>query len=234
MTGARWHHLSLHALDTIFPPKCVGCGQRGHWLCPACLRRVERLALPACGVCGQPADPAAPAHGCGRAALVTISAAGVYAGPLRQAVHALKYNGRHGVAATLATLLAPPLAQLVREGDLLAPIPLHPARERERGYNQAAILASELRYLLPLDLATAALRRTRATADQVTLSGEQRVRNVRGAFAADSSIVKGRRVWLLDDVCTTGATLRAGAQALRAAGAREVRGAAVAMTPRQG
>ena len=150
-------------------------------------------------------------------------------GPLREAVHALKYHGRHGVAATLAALLAPAVASLLQEGDLLVPVPLHPTRERARGYNQAAILASELQYLLPVEVAPAALRRTRATADQTALSAVQRAANVRGAFTAQADVVSGRRVWLLDDVYTTGATLRAGARAMRDAGAREVRGAVVAI-----
>jgi ComF family protein len=117
----------------------------------------------------------------------------------------------------------------MRDGDLLIPIPLHPSRERDRGYNQSAVLASELAYLMPLDIARGALSRTRATADQVTLSHEQREANVRGAFAADPPAVCDRRVWLLDDVYTTGSTLRSAAQALRSAGAREVRGAVVAL-----
>jgi ComF family protein len=195
------------------------------------LRRVERLTLPLCGTCGQPVDPAGPPHGCRRAsaALTTICAVGAYVGPLREAVHALKYHGRHGVAAILAALLAPPVAPLLQEGDLLVPVPLHPTRERARGYNQSAILASELRYLLAVEVAPAALRRTRATADQTALSAVQRAANVRGAFTAQANVVSGRRVWLLDDVYTTGATLRAGAWALRAAGAREVGGAVVAI-----
>jgi ComF family protein len=195
------------------------------------LRRVERLSLPLCGICAQPVDPAGPPHGCRRAsaALTTIFAVGAYMGPLREAVHALKYHGRHGVAATLAALLAPAVAPFLQEGDLLVPVPLHPTRERARGYNQSAILASELQYLLPVEVATAALRRTRATADQTALSADQRAANVRGAFAARADAVSGRRIWLLDDVYTTGATLRASAQALRAAGAREVRGAVVAI-----
>jgi ComF family protein len=108
-------------------------------------------------------------------------------------------------------------------------MPLHPTRERERGYNQSAILASELQYLLPLQVAPVALQRTRATADQTALSAAQRTANVRGAFGASPDAVGGRRVWLLDDVHTTGATLHAGARALRDAGAREVRGAVIAV-----
>ena len=218
-------------LDTVFPPRCVGCTARGHWLCPMCLRRVERLSLPLCGICGQPVDPAGPLHGCRRAsaALTTISAVGMYMGPLREAVHALKYHSRHGVAATLAALLAPAVAPLLQQSDLLVPVPLHPTRERERGYNQAAILASELQYLLPVEVAPVALRRTRATADQTALSAVQRAANVRGAFTAQADVVSGRRVWLLDDVYTTGVTLRAGARELRVAGACEVRGAVIAV-----
>jgi ComF family protein len=195
------------------------------------LRRVERLSLPLCGICGQSLDPAGPPHGCRRAsaALTTISAVGAYMGPLREAVHALKYHGRHGVAAPLAALLAPAVAPLLQQGDLLVPVPLHPTRERARSYNQSAILASELQYFLPVEVAPAALRRTRATADQTALSAVQRAANVRGAFTAQADVVSGRRVWLLDDVFTTGATLRSGAWALRVAGAREVRGAVVAI-----
>jgi predicted amidophosphoribosyltransferase len=133
---------------------------------------------------------------------------GAYVGPLREAVHALKYHGRHGVAASLAALLAPAVAPFLQEGDLLVPVPLHSTRERERGYNQAAILASELQYLLPVEVAPGALRRTRATADQTALSSVQRAANVRGAFTAPTDAVSGRRIWLLDDFL--GYVLRAG------------------------
>lgn len=233
--GARRHELRARLLDALFPPKCAGCKARGHWLCPDCLRRIERLSEPLCGVCRQPIAPGV-AHGCrsGVASVSLLVAAGFHAGPLREAVHALKYQGRHGIAATLAALLAPVLVPLLREGDLVVPVPLHPSRERERGYNQAARLAAELTYLHPVEVVPAALRRTRDTAQQTTLSGTQRAANVRGAFTATSPLVAGRRVWLLDDVCTTGATLGACAQAVRQAGARQVMGAVVALAPHHG
>ncbi len=170
---------------------------------------------------------------CRGAPPASISAIGAYAGPLRSAIHALKYDGRHGVAATLAPLLAERLAPRVVAGDLLVAIPLHPSRQRERGYNQADIVATELARLLPLEIAPTALRRTRQTADQTRLSGTQRAANMRDAFTARSDAARDRRIWLLDDVYTTGATLRAGASALRAAGARDIRGAVIAITLRE-
>src|SRR5262250_1702820 len=108
--GTRRHVLQARLLDALFPPKCVGCKARGHWLCPDCLRRIERLSEPLCGVCLQPIAPWV-AHGCRRnpASVSLLVAAGFHAGPLREAVHTLKYQGRHGIAATLAALLAPVL-----------------------------------------------------------------------------------------------------------------------------
>jgi len=165
--------------------------------------------------------------------LASVSAIGVYAGPLRAAVRALKYEGHHAVTSALAPLLAERVAPLLAADDLLVAIPLHPTRQRERGYNQSAIVAAELARLLPLEFAPTALQRTRATADQTRLSGERRAANMRGAFTARPQAVRDRRVWLLDDVYTTGATLQAGASALRAAGAHEVRGAVIAATSSQ-
>jgi len=226
------HTMTRRLLDTLFPPRCVGCRARGHWICPPCLAGIERLPLPLCGVCRDPVDPAGTAHGCrrGPSMPLTISAVGTYAGPLREAVHALKYKGRHGIGATLAELLAPRVAPLAQDGDLLIPIPLHPSRLRERGYNQSAIVAAELARLLPLEPAPRALRRDRRTADQVSLSAAERVANLRGAFSASLEIVRDRRVWLLDDVYTTGATLGAATRALHDAGAGSVRAAVVAAT----
>ncbi len=232
--GPAWRGAARKLLDTVFPLACVECRARGSWLCPACLRAIERLPLPLCAVCRQPVDEAAP-HGCrsGATMLASVSAIGVYAGPLRAAVRALKYEGRHAVTSALAPLLAERVAPLLAADDLLVAVPLHPTRQRERGYNQSAIVVAELARLLPLELAPTALQRTRATADQTRLSGERRAANMRGAFAARPQAVRDRRVWLLDDVYTTGATLRAGAATLRAAGAREVRGAVIAATLRK-
>ncbi len=153
-------------------------------------------------------------------------AAFAYQGAARELAHSLKYGGDHwaarplalGMAATLA--LAPGPAQ----GELLVPVPLHPRRQRLRGFNQAEVLCRALALHLDLPVAPRALKRIRATRSQVGLDLSQRQRNLRGAFeVADIPAVYGRRVLLVDDVCTTGATALACAQALRACGAWEVR-----------
>lgn len=158
-----------------------------------------------------------------------VCAAGFYAGPLREAVHALKYNGRHGIGATLAGLLAPVAAPFIGADAVLVPIPLHPSRQRERGYNQARVLAVALGESLSCAVADDVLRRIRPTPQQTGMSGPaERRANVQGAFAAEPDALAGKRIWLIDDVYTTGATLHAAAQALHAVGVREVHGAVIA------
>ena len=121
------------------------------------------------------------------------------------------------------------------EADVIVPVPLHSHRLRERGYNQAALLAREMARQCGLLLDEQTLVRQRATAPQVELDVRQRKENVRGAFSTRCNALIGRNVLLVDDVCTTGATLEACAQVLREAGAREIRAltaARAALRPR--
>jgi ComF family protein len=159
-------------------------------------------------------------------------AAGEYDGALRAIVHAIKYDGRRSLARPLATLMRERCADVLADVHCAVPVPLHPARRRERGFNQARDLACGLG--VPVCLA---LTRTRATPTQTGLAASARRRNVRDAFAPARAAraVHGRIVLLVDDVSTTGATLDACALALKAAGAREVRAitAARVVTPRR-
>jgi ComF family protein len=146
-------------------------------------------------------------------------AIGEYDGALRAIVHALKYEGRRSVARPLAALMRQRGADLLAAADCAVPVPLHPARRRERGFNQAADLARHLG--LPVN---DALRRVRATATQTGLPAAQRHRNVRDAFAVTrfGRDLVGCTVLMVDDVSTTGATLEACARALKRMGVREV------------
>ncbi|MBL8056938.1 MAG: ComF family protein [Anaerolineales bacterium] len=147
-----------------------------------------------------------------------------FEGPLQGALHQLKYRRDVILADTLARWLAQSWDPAALPGDLVVPVPLSAQRLRERGYNQAGLLARGFADLCGLACRPEALRKTRHTASQVGLSAEARQTNVRQAFDAQPAAVAGRAVILLDDVCTTGATLVAGAEALAAAGARSVWG----------
>ncbi len=150
-------------------------------------------------------------------------AAGAYAGALSAIVHALKYQHRTSLAKPLGDLIARHCGDALHGADLVVPVPLHPSRQRARGFNQAALLARAL----PLPCAEA-LARVRATPSQTDLPADRRRLNVKGAFAVvprdrQRAALSGRCLVLVDDVATTGATLGECAKVLREAGAREVR-----------
>jgi ComF family protein len=164
--------------------------------CPACDASLSPAELELCGACGPLLDPGEQAGG--------ALAAYVYAGPMAQAVRRLKYGRRTELASVLGRMLAARAAELAGEVDAVVPVPLHPARLRERGFNQAALLAAPVARSLGVPFVTSILKRTRDTAPQAGLGAGPRAANVRGAFTASAI---GGRVLVVDDVRTTGATL---------------------------
>jgi ComF family protein len=152
-------------------------------------------------------------------------AAVVAEGVVLEVIHRYKYQGALWFEPFLAGWLVHAAAASVRDGgwDAIVPVPLHPVREREREFNQAVRLGRHLARATGLPLETGWVRRVRATQTQTLLSREQRIRNVRNAFQVrTASEVRGRRVVLVDDVFTTGATTGACAEALRKAGAADI------------
>lgn len=140
----------------------------------------------------------------------------------------MKYNGFFGLAEPVAGLMIEAWARWEIQVDVVVPVPLHAERERKRGYNQSALLADHLCRRLDLTFTPEALRRVRHTRPQVELSAVDRLANVANAFEASADHVAGGDVLLVDDVCTTGATMIAATEALLAAGAKTVSGYAVA------
>jgi ComF family protein len=194
-------------LDLLLAPRCAGCDAAGAWLCLECR------------------------HACDPERRGRIHAAGTYGGALRRAIHRFKYDGERALASELGALVAARAAADIARGsalDVVVPAVSHATRVRERGYDQAALLAAHvaLRCGLPL---RAPLRRVRASTPQVALDRAARAKNVRGAFVAEAGSLRGLRVALIDDVATTGATLAAATGAIRAAGARDVRAYVVAL-----
>lgn len=154
----------------------------------------------------------------------------LFDGAIRRAIHAFKYRHVAALGEPLGNILAEFWQQVAWPVDLIVPVPLHSHRQRERGYNQAALLAQGLVRAAHLPLRANALQRVRATASQMTLDAAQRRSNVNAAFRSDDNGLRGKRVLLVDDVCTTGATLNACAVALKSAGAVEVWGLTLART----
>jgi ComF family protein len=239
----RWTIGNLrYVADLFLPPICIRCHApiSAHGvLCAACWQGINFIMPPLCDRLGLPLPYASgedvqlssmalrhpPVYGRARAAAQ-------FDGVMRDLVHGLKYGDRHEVVNLFGRMLCSAGTELLRDADMLMPVPLHRARLWKRRFNQAAILAGRLNAATGIPLELRALRRIQRTTSQVGLSRVERRRNVADAFAvapATAARIQGRRVLLIDDVITTGATLEACAGALKEAGATEVDCLALAM-----
>lgn len=223
----RLQRLGALLLDLLFPPTCVACQAVGTPLCPACLKQWQRFAEPRCPRCD---EPLTRRHRCSLPpTLDRLLVLGPHRGVARHAVHALKYRRQRDVAVPLGRLMAAHAAASKVALDVVAPVPLHPRRLATRGYNQAALLAQVVAEELKIPCADV-LQRIRETPPQVGLSRRERLHNVADAFAlvdGGQPHIDGRHVLLVDDVCTTGATMGACATVLRHYGATSVVGLTV-------
>jgi len=231
-------------LDLALPPRCHLCRcfipEAGPLhLCPACHDQLPFLSSPCCSVCGRPFDGAGNDHPCGACLRnpppwESARAALAYDDGCRDLIHAFKYRHRFHLRRPLALLTAQRLADYAAnaQADLLSPVPLHPRRLRQRGFNQSLLLAEVLEREWQLPLQRQLLHRIRYTTSQTELSAEQRATNLRGAFCVpDPWLINGKRVLLVDDVFTTGATLAECSCCLLQAGAAAVLCVTVARAP---
>jgi ComF family protein len=220
-------------LDLLYPPRCVSCQNPDAWLCRHCLNNILFIKAPFCERCGT--SLATPLSSCGQCHknplkyIDGIRAASLFKNnPIRPAIHYLKYNTRKAVAAILGQILAEAYQRYDLSADVIVPVPLHPARLRERGYNQSELLARNVGRILSLPINTTTLQRVRQTKSQMELGAEERYRNVVGAFICRDNALAGQRVLLIDDVSTTGSTLDACADALKQGGVSSVWGLTLA------
>jgi ComF family protein len=202
-------------LGILFPDRCAGCGRTGSLLCDRCRARIRPYP-------GTARALSLAANG-DRALLDQVAIAFVFDGALREAIHRLKYDRVRRMAGPLGELLAQHMRAQPQPADVLVPVPLHPRRMAERGFNQSELLAQHLSRLSGIPMLASGLVRSRDTAHQVGLDARERHENVREAFVWQQPARPPARVLLIDDVLTTGATLVACAHALRLAGTREVR-----------
>ncbi len=229
-------------LDILFPPLCHVCksfipDSGPIHLCDACREKITPVRSPMCTVCGIPFHTEnGMDHVCGACMaslgpFVSARAAVRLAGPVQELIHKLKYGKRVHLSRPLGLLTAEHLGSFAAESavELAVPVPLHPRRLRERGFNQALLLADFLAKSWHIPLSRNNLRRIRWTEPQIHLSFDDRIRNVRGAFAVkEPERFEGKRLLLVDDVYTTGSTITECAKVLKRAGAKEIYVATVA------
>lgn len=210
-------------LDLLLPPTCAGCAREGAVLCTRCARPLRRrLDEPP----GSPVGLAVPLP----PGLVQLEWCAAFTGPVRDAIHVLKYRGERRLAEPLGLAIAERWARAGRGGDLLVPVPIHRSRLRERGFDQADDIARACGRRLGLPVARALERRHRTTA-QHSLGRLERARNLGGVFGVRDGYthqVRGSWIVLIDDVSTTGATLSGCARALLNSGALAVSALTVA------
>ena len=200
-------------LDVLFPPTCVACNKPGSYLCSDCQHNIHYYSQLL------PLKSASSLDG--------LFALGKHEPPLQNLIKHIKYYGHSDMAKTAAHLLAIHLPMSFHNVDLITAIPLHVRRERERGYNQSDILAKHLSTELHLPYQRL-LQKVRSTLPQAGLTRNQRLSNLERAFRCHSDSLSGKRILLIDDVTTTGATLQEAALVLKQAGAALVLGAVLA------
>ena len=221
------------ALDLVLPHHCLGCGRQGELICPACVSTLVPLEPPFCNICADPGVIGLCRNCLSQRRSSSNYLSGIRApflleGLMREAIHSFKYRNYRAAAPLFGSLMAGYLAENPLPGEVIVPVPLHQRRLRERGYNQAQLLASELGKAAGLPVEGKLLSRTRNSGPQaLAIDGNLRRANTAGAFVGEEDLA-GAACILVDDVCTTGSTLNACAEALAAAGAAQVWGLTLA------
>lgn len=224
------YHLVWALLDWIYPPVCGGCQKPGSRWCMPCRSSLERIGPDTCPICGQPQRNREICSTCLKnpPPYKALSSYATYQGPLREAIHSLKYQKDIGIGEALAGHLVEAFNERNWKIDVVTSVPLSRNRILQRGYNQASVLARPLSLFIKKPYCPQALRRIRETPPQVGLTGMERRQNLYGAFQANPRWTLGRTFLVIDDVTTTGATIQACSEALLQSGAAAVYGLTLA------
>lgn len=225
------------AVDFLFPPVCGGCSKVGTRWCADCQKSITLIPAPKCESCGLPQLKTGVCLSCqrDRPAYNSLESWVVFEGPIRKALHKIKYRQDLGLGDSLAAEMLHYVSQLGWDVDLVIPVPLGKKRFRERGYNQVGLIARPLALAKGWIYAPGYLKRAKETISQVGLSADERKANVHSAFVVEDGKVDGKSVLIVDDVSTTGATLNSCAKALVNGGARKIYALSLARAlPRHG
>lgn len=232
-----------HLLNIFLPPRCICCGEvlsEGNGLCPKCFSSVKFITKPYCAICGAPLENPLDEKDivCGKCLkdkrhyFSLQRSAFIYDENSKHMLINLKFHDKTSYAPVLAKFLHKAAFDILKENpDIIVPVPLHYMRLLKRKYNQSSLLAHELSNLCNIPVDDFSLKRCKNTTPQVEFSGKARIKNVRGAFAVKNpKNIKNKKVLLIDDVMTTGSTLKECAIALKKAGAAKIYALTVART----
>jgi len=222
----------------LFPRKCLGCGQKGHYFCSSCLNLVSLEPQRICPICGQFSVGGVTHPRCARPfGLDGLTSVFAYKGIIKKAIKKLKYRFVTDLAEDLIEVFLSfcgedkVFSQLCLDQPPLIPIPLHSARKRWRGFNQAELLGKMIAANLDLPFLPDLLVRVKKTKPQVNLDKKERQKNIQGAFFLNDNSkfkIRNSKFVLFDDVWTSGATLREAAKVLKRNGAQKVWGLTLA------
>ncbi|MFH1564244.1 MAG: ComF family protein [bacterium] len=218
-------------LDLLFPIECISCGKDNFWLCGECLDNIKLLKEWHCPVCKAKLTNGYVCKKCSSQSFLDGAVIAVFYDDklIDKAIHYLKYKGIKDLAKPLGKLLARALNNVSfwQNDWILVPVPLHKRRERFRGFNQAGLIADEVAKILNLEVEINNLCRFKHTRSQMKLKRDERLKNVVGAFGIKNpAFFAGKKIILIDDVMTTGATLQECARTLKSAGAVKIWAAA--------
>lgn len=217
-------------IDWLFPPECAGCGQAGVRWCEDCHQSAQIIQPPFCPTCGIPLAQGSICTDCQRHPTVIngLRSWAVYSGAVRDALHSMKYQRNLGIGEIFAETLGNVFDMTGWHVDMVVPVPIGKERLKERGYNQAALVAYPFALAQGIPYKPSAMKRIKETRSQVKMTADDRRINVQNAFLGVSEIVEGKSVLIIDDIATTCSTMDSCAKALLNSGASKVYGLTVA------
>jgi ComF family protein len=216
-------------LDLIFPKICLSCGVSGFSLCPRCQNKIKILKTDTCIYCGKISPRGKICQNCRRKSSLTgVIFVAKYSGIIKKTIHQFKYDGNTELLQPLGKILIKKFSGIKIPGQItITSVPLHHTRKNTRGFNQSELLGKYLAKEVGVRYEEL-LKRVKPTESQIKFHRYERIDNLKGAFRAKAKNLCGKKIILIDDVCTSGATLETCAKELRRAGAREIWGLVLA------
>jgi len=218
-------------LDFLFPARCLNCGKLGNYLCPNCQKNLKKIRIQKCPVCQKPSPLGTTHPHClAPASLDGVFSIYYYQKPLKKLIKKFKYQHAFSLAPLLVQLATPVIPPFFKTFDLLIPAPLFSKRQKDRGFNQAELLAKYFSICLNTPYNSNILKKIKPTLPQADIKTKaQRTKNIRAAFICQNkAIIKNKSIILIDDITTTYSTLTEAAKTLKRSGAKSVWGLTIA------